>query len=152
MPEFDVHRAGKRLAAAVTEAYGKPGRVRNQSQLSERSGVSRTVLDGWWKGAQPKPDTMQRVAGSLGVPVQDLWLRWLDYDPPELGLSLIAKEIRSLRRAISWAGGDDRQLRDARVAVGAAQEDSPQGPAEGEPSEPDASAPPSTPDAGTQRQ
>lgn len=147
MPEIDVREAGERLSAAVIEAYGKPGLVRNQSQLSAASGVSRSVLDGWWTGTMPKPENMQRVAGALGVPAERLWLRWLGYELPEPGLERIADEIKALRTAITLAGGGDAQFRDALAAIDEARADPEVEPEADPPAEPVASVQRHTPDA-----
>lgn len=121
MQENDLD-AGKRLQAAVIEAYGKPARVRNDNQLSRASGISRSVLDGWWRGTQPTTVNMRRMADALGVSPESLWLRWLGYEAPEPGLDRIADEISELRDAIldrarrragdverrDWPAGRDR--------------------------------------------
>lgn len=140
VPDSKDPEAGQRLREAVREAYGKPGLVHNQTQLSAQSKVSRSVLDGWWAGTMPTTANMTKVAGALGVPAEHLWLRWLGFEPPEPGLVRIASEIRALRLAIQSAGGGDEQTRAAIAAVAAAQEDPPPEPAEDPPSEPVASA------------
>lgn len=99
----DEAEAGRRLQDAITEAFGKPGLVRNPNQLSTQSGVARSVIDGWGKGRQPTPANMRRVAEALGVTAESLWLRWLGYDTPEPGLGRIAQEISELRDVISAA-------------------------------------------------
>lgn len=140
MSEFDVHEAGTRLVAAIIEAYGKPGLVRNPNQLSKASGVSRSTVDSWPKGQAPTPATIQPIADALGVPAEHLWLRWLGYEPPEPGLARIANEIELLRLTIRQAGGGDEQIRDALAAVAAAQEDLPPEPEADPPAEPVASS------------
>jgi transcriptional regulator with XRE-family HTH domain len=116
--------AGKRQAA-VTEAYGKPGIVRNDNQLSKASGISRSVLDGWWRGNQPTTTNMRRMAEALGVSPESLWLRWLGYEPPEPGLSRIAEEISDLREALldrAPRRAGDVEQRDWRVGRDRGQE------------------------------
>lgn len=143
--------AGSRLRDAVLEAYGKPGRVRNPNQLSKASGIARTTLDGYLTGTQPTAVNMRKMAAALGVPAESLWLRWLGYEVPEPGLTRIAHEIEALRRVISAAGGDAEQLRVARVAIDAAQEDPPGEPAEDPPAGPASSVPRHKPVGGTRR-
>lgn len=100
MQEDDL-AASTRLREAVTEAYGKPGKVRNDNQLSKTSGVARTTLKGYlWGGVQPSTENMRDMAESLGVPAANLWLRWLGYEVPDAGLTRIANEISDLRAAL----------------------------------------------------
>lgn len=142
--------ASRRLQEAVTEAYGKPAHVTNEFQLVKVSGVARTTVDGYLrKGTQPGTEQMRRIARALGVPAEQLWLRWLGYEPPEPGLVRIAEEISRLRRALTEAGGDPATLPSVRVAIDAAREDQEEEPGDVRPSEPDASVPPRTPGAGT---
>lgn len=147
MRDIDPQEAGARLKGAVSEAYGRPGYPRNQTQLSARSGVSRTVLDGWWAGTQPKFGTLKRVADALGVTSESLWRRWFGYEPPEPGLGRIADEIARLREAISAAGGGEQQTRDADAVVGLAQSGQPVEPEDDPPSVPSASSRRNTPGA-----
>lgn len=103
MQERDLE-AGQRLRDAVNEAYGKPRQVENDFQLSKESGIARSTLDGYFdKGIQPTTVNMRKMADALGIPVENLWLRWLGYEPPEPGLSRIAAEIKGLRDVLDPA-------------------------------------------------
>ena len=109
------------------------------------------------------------IAKALDVPVAHLWALWqgrkIEPDSVEEALrqhtEAIAAQtrlmgdlvsfVRSAAVAITAAGGADRQIRDAHVAVGAAQEDSAAEPGGAQPSEPGASAQPRRPDEETPR-
>lgn len=113
----DDLRASGRLKDAVSEAFGKPAKVRNPNQLAGAAKLSRSTLDGYLKeGIQPSTENMRRIAEALGVTAESLWLRWLGYEPPEPGLSRIAEEISELRRALR--GTDLAETAESGVAEG----------------------------------
>lgn len=130
----DDLEAGRRLQDAITEAFGKPGHVRNWYQLSQQSGVARSLIDGWRKGSQPTQANMRRVAETLGVTAEGLWLRWLGYEAPDSGLGRIAHEISQLRDVIATT---------SRRAADAERRDWEQEPDQDQPTD---DAPPDEPD------
>jgi transcriptional regulator with XRE-family HTH domain len=63
-----------RAAAAMQELY-------DDVSIADAVGVSRAAVAAWWRGAQPSPATIRRIADATGLPVDDL-MAFVHYDGP----------------------------------------------------------------------
>ena len=130
---------GERLQRAVYAAAALAGVRATEPAVAEAVGLTRKVVHALFTGAEPRGDYLRMIADGLETTTPEALLAAREGRHPDVGLDRIAHEISELREVIYSAGGGRRQLRDARVAITAAQEDPPGEPGGDPPPEPVAS-------------
>ena len=78
--EVESRTRGAELKRVIRAAAALHG-LYDDSAIGERVHRSRATVAGWWKGAQPSPDTLAEIAAATGLSVDEL-TRFVYFDGP----------------------------------------------------------------------
>jgi transcriptional regulator with XRE-family HTH domain len=84
-PQEQAARKKGALLKQIVRAAAALNGIYEDTVLAGRVGVQRGAVIGWWGGAQPKPETLARVAKETGLAFEEL-IRFVydEGDPPAL--------------------------------------------------------------------
>lgn len=111
----DIPLAIDRAAGERLRAYMAP-RIGKVQPWAERYGIGRDTVYALWRGREPQPDTLRRIADALGITYDEL-LRiraGIEKEPAPEGTGSLAEAIRLLASELR-AAREEREQGDARL-------------------------------------